>query len=513
MTRICTRLFAKGISFLAAVSLLLNFVITLHTAVLAQDKNLLTTAFQDAAKEFDVPRELLIAIAYAETHCDDHNGEPSADNGYGVMHLVDNPHAQTLVIAAKILGVSVDVLKTNIAENIRGGAALLRAYADEQGMDGQSRRSLAAWYEIIARYSNASDPSVARLYADEIYTRLNSGFSCKSPQGEDVIAPAVRVTPKRGAYEKVTSMSSPDYLPSSTDYGPALWVPAYSGNYAVSNRESTYPINYVVIHTAQGSYAGTISWFQNPSANVSAHYVIRSSDGQITQMVREKDIGWHAGNSTYNQQSIGIEHEGFINNPSWYTDAMYRSSAALTRNVCLKYGVPMTRSRIIGHIEVPGATHTDPGPNWNWTYYMQLVTQSSSWETIIDNETSGRFTASSNWGVSTYSSQRYGSNYRYITPQAISDAAWYQANIPTTGNYEVFAWYPANSGYNSSTPFVIATTSGNQVVRVNQQINGGSWVSLGTFNLSGGDHDVVGVSRWTSTTGYVIADAVKIVSR
>ena len=111
----------------------------------------------------------------------------------------------------------------------------------------------------------------------------------------------------------------------------------------------------------QGSYAGAISWFQNPSSNVSAHYVIRSSDGAITQMVREKDIAWHAGNWTYNTQSIGIEHEGWVSSCTWFTDAMYRASAALARNIALKYGIPMNRNHIIGHNEVPGATHTDPG--------------------------------------------------------------------------------------------------------------------------------------------------------
>ena len=34
--------------------------------------------------------------------------------------------------------------------------------------------------------------------------------------------------------------------------------------------------------------------------------------------------------------------------------------------------------------------------------------------------------------------------------------------------------------------------------------------NLGTFNLSAGDYNVVGVSRWTSGTGYVIADAIRI---
>jgi hypothetical protein len=324
---------------------------------------------------------------------------------------------------------------------------------------------------------------------------------------------AKEVELRRGEYEQVIPLNSPDYLTNAMDYGPALWAPADPGNYTVANRVSDFPINYVVIHTTQGSYSGTINWFQNPASNVSSHYVIRSSDGQITQMVREKDIAFHAGNWTYNTQSIGIEHEGFVDNPSWYTDSMYRASAALTRNICLKYGIPMTRSRIIGHFEVPSATHTDPGPNWNWTFYMQLVTQSSPWETIIDNETSGRFTASANWDTSSFSSQRRGSNYRFTTPEFVSDPAWYMADIPATGNYQIYAWYPANSGYNSSTPYVIVTTSGNQSVHVNQQINGGSWVSLGTFNLSGGEYNVVGVSRWTSGTGYVIADAVRIVRR
>jgi len=512
MSRLHARSFVKSVSLLAVFSLLLNFVAVPKVVGQKRVETPLNTAFQKAAEDFKVPRELLIAIAYAETHFDWHNWAPSSDNGYGPMHLVANPQANTLEVAAKLTGIPPEVLKSDVDANIRGAAALLRAYADEVG-GVKDPQDLAGWYGAVARYSNASDPPVARLYADEVYRLLNSGFSGSSRQDEVITVTALDVEPQRGNYETVTPLSSPDYLTNAMDYGPALWAPADPGNYTVASRESDFPINYVVIHTTQGSYAGTINWFQNPAANVSAHYVIRSSDGQITQMVREKDIAFHAGNWTYNTQSIGIEHEGFVDNPSWYTDAMYRASAALTRNVCLKYGIPMTRSRVIGHFEVPGATHTDPGPNWNWTFYMQLVTQSSSWETIVDNETSGRFTASANWDTSSFSSQRRGSNYRFTTPEAVSDAAWYMANIPATGNYQVYAWYPANSGYNSSTPYVIVTTSGNQVVHVNQQINGGSWVSLGTFNLSGGDYNVVGVSRWTSGTGYVIADAVRIVRR
>lgn len=150
----------------------------------------------------------------------------------------------------------------------------------------------------------------------------------------------------------------------------------------------------------------------------------------------------------------------------------------------------------------------------DWVEVTYLwTTGGTTWETIVDNATTGRFTASANWNTSSYSSQRYGTNYRYATPQAVSDAAWFKVSIPTNANYEVYAWYPASTGYNSSTPFIVATSSGNQTVRVNQQTGGGAWVSLGIFNLNAGDYNVVGVSRWTSTAGYVIADAVRIVRR
>ncbi len=51
-------------------------------------------------------------------------------------------------------------------------------------------------------------------------------------------------------------------------------------------------------------------------------------------MVQHKNIGWHAGNWEYNKRSIGIEHEGYVSDPAWYTDSMYRASAALTRWIC-----------------------------------------------------------------------------------------------------------------------------------------------------------------------------------
>ena len=152
------------------------------------------------------------------------------------------------------------------------------------------------------------------------------------------------------------------------------WRPAAPDNYtSVSYNRG---IRYVVIHTIEGSAQGAISWFQNSRSNVSAHYVV-SYSGTIYQCVRDKDIAWHAGNWYYNTHSIGIEHEGYAFRNYW-TDREYRASAALTRWICLTYGIPMDRAHIIGHNEVPGATHRDPGPYFNWNYYMSLVRSGGS---------------------------------------------------------------------------------------------------------------------------------------
>jgi N-acetyl-anhydromuramyl-L-alanine amidase AmpD len=107
-------------------------------------------------------------------------------------------------------------------------------------------------------------------------------------------------------------------------------------------------------------------------------------DGRVTQMVHEKDIALHTGNPHCNRRSIGIEREAFPGQPGTLTDAMYRSSAALTRYLCPKYDIPKDREHIIGHNRVPDPKNperfggvdgrTDPGLYWNWDYFIALVT-------------------------------------------------------------------------------------------------------------------------------------------
>ncbi|MGX2992877.1 N-acetylmuramoyl-L-alanine amidase [Streptomyces sp. JNUCC 64] len=161
--------------------------------------------------------------------------------------------------------------------------------------------------------------------------------------------------------------------PQAVDYPAAESAPASTSNYTAANRPTSHTIDRVVVHVTQETWSDTLAIFQNPARKVSAHYVVRSLDGHIAQCVRERDIGWHAGNWNHNTRSIGIEHEGWVDRPEYFTDALYIRSAALTAALCEKYGIPRDRQHVIGHNEVPGADHTDPGPLWDWSRYMRLV--------------------------------------------------------------------------------------------------------------------------------------------
>lgn len=171
------------------------------------------------------------------------------------------------------------------------------------------------------------------------------------------------------------------------------WVAADSSNY--SSGRGGHNIRWWVVHVTEGSYEGTVSWFQDPDANASSHYVIENdSAAEITRMVSEDDMAWHAGNGDYNDHSLGIEHEGYVDE-STFTDALYDRSARMAQWAGETYGFPLEVHRydmapcnahdgagIIGHSQVPSTdcsysggdnAHSDPGSTWNWGRYEGYV--------------------------------------------------------------------------------------------------------------------------------------------
>jgi len=170
------------------------------------------------------------------------------------------------------------------------------------------------------------------------------------------------------------------------DFAPAAYAqnsasPGDYGNYDLANRPGDgLAIRYVVVHDTESSYDSTLQEFQNPLAYVSAHYVTRSSDGHVTQLVRTKDVAWQAGNWYVNTHSIGIENEGYALDGSWFTRALYGSLAKLIRYQADRFGISLDREHVIGHDQVPGTDaahqpgmHWDPGPFFDWAKLMALA--------------------------------------------------------------------------------------------------------------------------------------------
>jgi N-acetylmuramoyl-L-alanine amidase len=227
---------------------------------------------------------------------------------------------------------------------------------------------------------------LATLAAAVAAALVLAGGALATPSGKPTHHhPGAKAPPAKPAPKRVSGAECPRSL--RCDFVPAGYAqnssdPGDYGNYDLADRPADgLAIRYVVIHDTEVAYDPTIAEFQNPVAYVSAHYVIRSSDGHVTQMVPTEDVAWHAGNWWVNMHSVGIENEGFATElAKWFTPRLYSSLAKLTRYQAERYGIPLDREHIIGHDQVPGPVaanqpgmHWDPGPYFDWARFMRLL--------------------------------------------------------------------------------------------------------------------------------------------
>lgn len=444
---------------------------------IAADPTLLSTelldnAFKQASEEFGVPVEILKAVATIESNMVQTG--PTCDYGYGIMHLVDNDYCQTLQEASELVKVHTEVLKRDAVSNIRAGAALIAKYAKETVGSPKTSRD---YFQALKKFSGLIDDQLRESQACEYYRVMGVDVSDLKQD---------RVTIR------------------SDDYGPAVWNPADPSNYGTS-RYGTAIDRWVNHWVGTGTFAGCISWFKNPAANTSAHFVIRSSDGYLVQMVRFAHRAWHCGN--WNSRSIGIEHESTAVNPGlWNSTPMLTVSTTACRFVCEKYGFPKTRTYIVGHKEVPGSATACPGP-LPWTTYMTLVgTDPTPPGDIIESRAGGKnFSYYSESGVWADSStgciapgctdgigQRYGSTYRSV---AGAKSAFFRPNLAQTGLYNVYvAWGAANLRQNPVT-YEVSHTGGVTKRLLDQTVNANTWVLLGQYSFVKGTEGFVEVSN------------------
>lgn len=378
-----------------------------------------------------IPEGLLEAVAFTNTrmrHLRPSNDDFSCQDlpaYYGVMGLVEDGKGyfqNNLLTVAELSGFSLEEIKSDPRINILAYAA---AYVALQRSTRNLTRSLEAQGPVIYSLSEIPDDDSDhnRFARDQqfygILKEMEQPHSESSDRSADFIdyqkifGPERMKTLTAPSLEIRTNRPRNNLVPNSTDrttilctasmkdsdYEPALFSAASRSNYTSRNGEK---VQYITIHTVQGSYAGAISWFRNPNAKVSTHYVIRASDGQVTQMVCEGDQAFHV--RTDNPTTIGIEHEGYTQDGLvWYTPEMYRASAALTRYLCDKYDInpqqiyagPGNKStsvlsnecyKVKGHQHFKDNDHTDPGLNWDWDLYYRLVNDPVTPERVIAAE-------------------------------------------------------------------------------------------------------------------------------
>ncbi len=141
----------------------------------------------------------------------------------------------------------------------------------------------------------------------------------------------------------------------------------------------TSPIDLVVLHDCEGSYAGAVEWFGEPKSAVSAHIVLKEDGTEATQMVDFRQKAWHA--DAFNSRSIGIEMGGFA--ARGFPAAEWQTAADVVAYLLHAFGIPCQwAQRGVGpgftsHFDLgmAGGGHHDPCPTTDpkWAAFIDLV--------------------------------------------------------------------------------------------------------------------------------------------
>ena len=363
-----------------------------------------------------LPSGILEAVSWTNTRMQHLENQQESCSGYpqayGIMGLHDDGKGYFLengVKIAELSGISISEQKLNAENQIEAYAIALETHL-EGSTDGNAvKAALYALSEIpdsgmvnflardlqvfeVLRFMSNSDRAEEFGFSPQHYNLVSifGSVNYEVLSSDKIEVSETGITNGQGAAYTLNANAS-------LQYGPAIWNPAAVCNF--SSRQGV-AISAITIHTIQGTYAGAISWAQNCNSGVSYHYVVRSSDGQITQMVLEEDKAWHVGSE--NPYTIGYEHEGYVDNPIWYTEAMYNASADLSRDIVNSgYGIPPLRTyygpasigtntlggctKIKGHQHFPNQSHTDPGIYWNWEKYYLLINNTPTITTISNS--------------------------------------------------------------------------------------------------------------------------------
>jgi hypothetical protein len=248
---------------------------------------------------------------------------------------------------------------------------------------GGTSADASQWYGAVARYSQSTRERGAVIFADRVFRTIRTGATSVTHDGQRIRVEAVpSVRPVTSQVDRLHLKASDNAATECPSTVQCTFVPGSPAGVQVSNRPANgIRIDTIVIHDLETSYDAGVSGLAQPTTSAATHYVMRSSDGAVTQMVPTKDIAFHAGNYSTNLHSIGIEHEGYaVQGAKWYTEAQYQATADLVQYLSARFNIPLDRQHVLGHDNVAGPAdsyvsgmHWDPGNGWDWDHFMRLL--------------------------------------------------------------------------------------------------------------------------------------------
>ncbi|MCX7964182.1 MAG: FAD-dependent oxidoreductase [Candidatus Sumerlaea chitinivorans] len=143
---------------------------------------------------------------------------------------------------------------------------------------------------------------------------------------------------------------------------------------------------------------------------------------------------------------------------------------------------------------------------------LDILTVGTPRDLSIIDDTDPEFTLTGTWTFGTAQPNKYKTSYRYSWGSNPPSTATWKLYIPTPGIYEIFIWYPQASNRATDAPFTIYHAGGQTTVLVNQQLNGGVWLSLGQFQFrADGSAKLVLSNAISDPSKLVVADAARAV--
>ena len=147
---------------------------------------------------------------------------------------------------------------------------------------------------------------------------------------------------------------------------------------------------------------------------------------------------------------------------------------------------------------------------------INVSTGGTTQDPVIVDNADAAFSTVGAWNVTYKAIGFYGADYAYAYAGDGSSTATFTFQIPTSGNYEIAAQWPAHSSRAPDAPFTLINNGTTvDTIRVNQQVDGGQFNPLTGSNSSGAGiyaltAGVLEVTLSNDAAGKVAADAVRV---